>query len=702
MLQIPDLDDITYEQLLENAIHKIPQLTKEWTDFNVHDPGITTLEIYTWLIDMLNYYINATGDVHTYKYMKLLGITPQECCPAAAWVFMKGEAFIPKNFPVYAGDKCFTAAKDTQIVNNSFLRLYVRRKEKMAELTDFIGKGGSFTAVFDPALENEEALYLEFAAPLLGKTDLFVTVQKQPGRSELPRDFLLSETEIFWYDGESWQKANMLQDQTNGLLKSGIMTFEIQGEMKACQEDGLSEGFYLKIAPKENHYDIAPRIGGISLNPVFMEQKENLCRRLRLTAAEGVDTYPIGEYLAADEKIAVGIRKDSADQYEILCDFNGDRDGCIRIDRTEGTLCFDREKLPKAGTRIDVFLMKEQMEKDMEIGITDGCVGQEFPLFVKNPWDTELLIGKFEEGVFVYQHWKRIEQLEKAGRRDRVFVWDEKEGVIRFGDGLHGMVPREGSLIRVSCLSISQFGEGNVRPGEIRRIYDEKYADITASNEEAAFGGRFTETLEEMQKRLEESIRAQKRLVAPCDYEQMAAKIPGLLIRKAKVMDAQEYCKNHGLTWQPYDVWLVVCPQNQNRQTVLSKEYEEAILKWLEPYRMLNTRIRAVGPSYTAVSVSGRIVIRGRKEEAKQQVEALLYEMLESLEKECCFGAVISHGDIFMRLESLPCVERVEELHLAPGGSMGHRNDRGDILLNSDCLPYAGEMNFEFVNPSIV
>ena len=47
-------------------------------------------------------------------------------------------------------------------------------------------------------------------------------------------------------------------------------------------------------------------------------------------------------------------------------------------------------------------------------------------------------------------------------------------------------------------------------------------------------------------------------------------------------------------------------------------------------------------------------------------------------------------------------MERVEELHLAPGGSMGHRNDRGDILLNSDCLPYAGEMNFEFVNPSIV
>ena len=34
MLQVPDLDDITYDQLLQGAVHKIPLLTKEWTDFN--------------------------------------------------------------------------------------------------------------------------------------------------------------------------------------------------------------------------------------------------------------------------------------------------------------------------------------------------------------------------------------------------------------------------------------------------------------------------------------------------------------------------------------------------------------------------------------------------------------------------------------------------------------------------------------------
>ena len=101
MLRVPDLDNITYEQLLEKAIHKIPQLTKEWTDFNVHDPGITTLEIYAWLVDMLNYYINASGDIHVRKYMKLLGIVPQKSAPAYSWIAFGGQdTLIPKGLPV--------------------------------------------------------------------------------------------------------------------------------------------------------------------------------------------------------------------------------------------------------------------------------------------------------------------------------------------------------------------------------------------------------------------------------------------------------------------------------------------------------------------------------------------------------------------------------------------------------------------------
>ena len=77
MLKVPQLDDLTYEQRVKRAVSRIPAMTDQWTDFNSHDPGITVLQMYAWLTDMLGYYMNATGDVHVEKYLKLLGVKPE-------------------------------------------------------------------------------------------------------------------------------------------------------------------------------------------------------------------------------------------------------------------------------------------------------------------------------------------------------------------------------------------------------------------------------------------------------------------------------------------------------------------------------------------------------------------------------------------------------------------------------------------------
>ena len=61
MLKVPKLDDLTYEQMMQRAVSRIPSMTEEWTDFNHHDPGITVLQMYAWLTDMLDYYMSATG-----------------------------------------------------------------------------------------------------------------------------------------------------------------------------------------------------------------------------------------------------------------------------------------------------------------------------------------------------------------------------------------------------------------------------------------------------------------------------------------------------------------------------------------------------------------------------------------------------------------------------------------------------------------
>ena len=49
MLKVPRLDDLSYEQMIQRAVSRIPAMTDQWTDFNNHDPGITVLQAYAWL-----------------------------------------------------------------------------------------------------------------------------------------------------------------------------------------------------------------------------------------------------------------------------------------------------------------------------------------------------------------------------------------------------------------------------------------------------------------------------------------------------------------------------------------------------------------------------------------------------------------------------------------------------------------------------
>ncbi len=46
-LKSPNLDDRTYEQIIEEAKRLIPAYAPEWTDWNEHDPGINIIQQFT-------------------------------------------------------------------------------------------------------------------------------------------------------------------------------------------------------------------------------------------------------------------------------------------------------------------------------------------------------------------------------------------------------------------------------------------------------------------------------------------------------------------------------------------------------------------------------------------------------------------------------------------------------------------------------
>jgi predicted phage baseplate assembly protein len=78
----PKLDDRHFQDLVDEAKKRIPQYCKEWTDHNVSDPGVTLIELFAWMTDIILYRMNRVPDLHYIKFMQMLGITLKGPVPA--------------------------------------------------------------------------------------------------------------------------------------------------------------------------------------------------------------------------------------------------------------------------------------------------------------------------------------------------------------------------------------------------------------------------------------------------------------------------------------------------------------------------------------------------------------------------------------------------------------------------------------------
>lgn len=73
-LPLPNLDDRTFDDLMKEARSLIPVYNKEWTNYNPSDPGITLLELFSWLSEISIYRANKVQEENYRKFLELLGI----------------------------------------------------------------------------------------------------------------------------------------------------------------------------------------------------------------------------------------------------------------------------------------------------------------------------------------------------------------------------------------------------------------------------------------------------------------------------------------------------------------------------------------------------------------------------------------------------------------------------------------------------
>src|SRR5215216_252508 len=90
-LLIPSIDDRRYQELLDEALARIPVHNREWTNFNKSDPGVTLLEIFAFMTESLLYRSNQIPERNRLKFLSLLGIPLRPASSARGLVVFTNE-----------------------------------------------------------------------------------------------------------------------------------------------------------------------------------------------------------------------------------------------------------------------------------------------------------------------------------------------------------------------------------------------------------------------------------------------------------------------------------------------------------------------------------------------------------------------------------------------------------------------------------
>lgn len=131
MIDVPVLDDIGFDALVEKGRGLIPRYAPEWTDHNLHDPGMTLLDLLAWFVDQQVYRIGFVGDAHVAAFAALFGVRPKAAVPARGLIWADPDALTfdqtleasSRAHPIEQPGLAFSAVRDLHITAAKILSI---------------------------------------------------------------------------------------------------------------------------------------------------------------------------------------------------------------------------------------------------------------------------------------------------------------------------------------------------------------------------------------------------------------------------------------------------------------------------------------------------------------------------------------------------------------------------------------------------
>jgi predicted phage baseplate assembly protein len=85
-INVPVLDDRSFDQLVSEAMARIAVHTPEWTNLNASDPGVTIVDLFAFLTENLLYRSNRIPEANRLKFLSMLGISLEPPSPGIGLV----------------------------------------------------------------------------------------------------------------------------------------------------------------------------------------------------------------------------------------------------------------------------------------------------------------------------------------------------------------------------------------------------------------------------------------------------------------------------------------------------------------------------------------------------------------------------------------------------------------------------------------
>jgi predicted phage baseplate assembly protein len=545
-LPAPDLDNRAFADIVAEARALVPRYTAEWTDLNESDPGVTLVELFAWMTEMVIYRLNQVPDLSYVKFLELIGITLRPAEPARAELTFTlvdpptaAVVSIPKATRVAAaggdgGPVVFETDAGLNALGPRLATVLSYDGFGYTDVTAANGTAGQTYAPFGPQARDGSALLLgfDFAQPF---PDVQVNLAFFAAPVGLPAegvhcDMSLAEivppSLLVWeaWDGLQWLRLPLDGDETLALTRSGHVYLQVHGSQlqKLALAGGTTACYWIRCRVQKGGYDRAPMLFAALTNTV-----------------------------AATQALTV--------ENEVL-------------------------------------------------GATDGMPGQSFQTYYAPVVDATLAL-EIDEGDG-WRAWQVVADFLGSGPDDLHVTLDRATGTVTTGDGVQGHAPAANPLNPAGNVVARRYRYGGGRagtlpPGSITQLQTALDGVTGVANLRASEGGADEETLDQAKARAPQELKSRNRAVTAEDFQYLARVTPGVSVARAECLPLTDPAFP-GVE-VPGAVTVVVLPDVAGPAPTPTEATLETVCRHLGKHRLLTTEVHVVGPIYRRVSVQAQI-----------------------------------------------------------------------------------------------